>query len=54
MSALDYHCLTQHTENGVVILTFTEPIGFKNGGTLRIGTDDAENLAGFLEETISG
>ncbi|MFO1043285.1 MAG: hypothetical protein U0941_15940 [Planctomycetaceae bacterium] len=29
-------------------------IGFKNGSTLRIGTDDAENLAGFLEETISG
>ena len=27
-------------------------VGFKNGGTLRIGTDDAENLAGFLERKI--
>ena len=27
-------------------------VRFKNGGTLRIGTDDAENLAGFLEEKI--
>ena len=24
-------------------------VQFKNGGRLRIGTDDAENLAGFLE-----
>jgi hypothetical protein len=29
-------------------------VRFKNGGTLRIGTDDAENLAGFLEGKISG
>ena len=29
-------------------------VHFKNGGTLRIGTDDAENLAGFLEGKISG
>lgn len=29
-------------------------VSFKNGGTLRIGTDDAENLAGFLEGKISG
>jgi len=28
-------------------------VRFKNGGTLRIGTDDAENLAGFLEGKIS-
>lgn len=27
-------------------------IHFKNSGTLRIGTDDAENLAGFLEGKI--
>ena len=24
-------------------------VRFRNGGTLRIGTDDAENLARFLE-----
>ena len=24
-------------------------VHFRNGGALRIGTDDAENLAGFLE-----
>lgn len=29
-------------------------VRFKNGGTLRIGTDDAGNLAGFLEGKISG
>jgi hypothetical protein len=29
-------------------------VSFKNGGTLRIGTDDAENLAGFLEGKIGG
>ena len=28
-------------------------VSFKDGGTLRIGTDDAENLAGFLEGKIS-
>jgi len=27
-------------------------VSFKSGGTLRIGTDDAENLAGFLERKI--
>ena len=27
-------------------------VSFKNGGTLLIGTDDAENLAGFLERKI--
>ena len=27
-------------------------VHFRNGGTLRIGTDDAENLAGFLEGTV--
>jgi len=27
-------------------------VRFKNSGTLRIGTDDAENLAGFLEGKI--
>ncbi len=26
MGALQYHFLTRHTENGVVILTFTEPL----------------------------
>jgi hypothetical protein len=29
-------------------------VRFKNGGTLRIGTEDAENLVGFLEGKISG
>ena len=28
-------------------------VHFKNGGTLRIGTDDAENLAGFLARKIA-
>lgn len=28
-------------------------VHFKNGGTLRIGTDDAENLSRFLEVKIS-
>lgn len=28
-------------------------VHFKNGGTLRIGTDDAENLAGFLAREIA-
>lgn len=28
-------------------------VHFRNGGTLRIGTDDAENLAGFLERKRS-
>lgn len=28
-------------------------VHFKNGGVLRIGTDDAENLAGFLEKRSS-
>jgi len=27
-------------------------VRFKKGGTLRIGTDDAENLAGFLEGKV--
>jgi hypothetical protein len=27
-------------------------VSFKNGGTLRIGTDDAENLAGFLQSRV--
>ena len=29
-------------------------VHFRNGGTLRIGTDDAESLAGFLKGKISG
>lgn len=29
-------------------------VHFRNGGTLRIGTDDAENLARFLEGKIGG
>lgn len=29
-------------------------VHFKNGGTLRIGTDDAENLSRFLEGKIIG
>ena len=28
-------------------------VHFKTGGTLRIGTDDAENLAGFLEDKVN-
>jgi hypothetical protein len=28
-------------------------VRFKDGGVLRIGTDDAENLAGFLKEKIA-
>ena len=27
-------------------------IRFKNGGTLRVGTDDADNLAGIIAQTI--
>lgn len=27
-------------------------IRFKNGGTLRVGTDDADNLAGFIAQRI--
>jgi hypothetical protein len=27
-------------------------VSFKNGSTLRIGTDDAENLAGFLQSRV--
>jgi hypothetical protein len=27
-------------------------VHFRNGGTLRIGTDDAENLAGFLQSRV--
>lgn len=27
-------------------------VHFKNGGTLRIGTDDAENLAGILRSKV--
>ena len=29
-------------------------VHFRNGGTLRIGTDDAEQLAGFLKGQING
>jgi hypothetical protein len=28
-------------------------VHFQNGGVLRIGTDDTENLARFLEEMIA-
>ena len=28
-------------------------VRFRNGKVLRIGTDDAENLAGFLEGKVS-